>query len=170
MKFLSYPFLAVISIFFVLAAYIFAPIIALFVDANGNLPTLLKWFQTPDAPCWGAPFWKQKNPSYSTYKLCWTWLQRNPAQGWEQFCAIKVDANTPVTVHGNLDINDQIVGKGGWFFITGAGVFQFSAVVPVGTTYTLDCGLGWRLDPIAKKYSTTTLGALMFTPIRLHKI
>jgi len=169
MKSLLYPLYAAASWAMTIFAIILSPLIALFADAQGNLPKYLSWFQTPDAPCWGAPFWKQKNPTYSTYKLCVTWLVRNPAQGFDQWCRVDVPENTAVKAYGDLSINDQL-GLGGWFLLVGGGVFQFSAVVPIGTTHTLDIGAGWRLDPIAKKYYTPTLGALIATPLRLHTI
>lgn len=168
MKIILYPLYAVASWAMAICAYLFAPVIALFVDSSGNLPSLLKWFQTPDAPCYGAPFWAQRNPAYSRYKLCVTWLWRNPAQGFDQFTNSDVTYQTPVKSYGNLNINDQVAGAGGWFLIVGGGVFQFSAVMPIGFGRILDTGIGWRLDPIAKGYKTPTLGALMATPLRYH--
>jgi hypothetical protein len=167
---LKYILLALSSWIMTILAVLGAPLIALAVDADGNLPKYLKWFQTPDAPCFGAPFWAEKNPSYSRYMLCVTWLQRNPAQGFDQFVKANIAYNTSVTVHGDLNINDQSPVKGGWFFLTSDNAFQFAAIVPIGQSYTLDFGAGWRLDPIAKGYKTPTLGGLIATPIRLHKI
>jgi len=170
LKIFLYPLYAISSWLITLSAFLFAPVIALFVDANGNLPRWLKWFQTPDAPCWGVPFWKEQHPSYSTYWLCITWLWRNPAQGFDQTVKANVSKSTPVKVWGNLNISDGVYGNpiGGWFLITGGGVFQFAAIIPFKYG-CIDIGLGWRLDPIAKGYESKTLGALIATPARFFR-
>ena len=169
MKSLLFPLYAIADILFTLSAIIFAPLIALFVNSYGNLPRWLKWYETPDNPCWGDYGWKYNHPNYSPYMLCVTWFIRNPGQGFDQVSQIKVGADTPIKVRGNLNINDMVPMVGGWFLLTGGGVFQFSAIFPVPGG-TIDIGLGWRLDPIAKHYDTPTLGALIFTPFRYHKI
>ena len=169
MKSILYPLYAIVAFLVTIVAYLLTPLIALALQPDGYLPKWLGWFQTPDAPATGAAFWKAKNPTYSTYKLCVTWLWRNPAQGFDQITAANISYDTPVKVYGDLNINDQI-GKGGWFLLVGGGVFQFAAVIPVGSSHTLDIGAGWRLDPIAKHYETPTLGALIATPFRLHTI
>jgi hypothetical protein len=171
MRSLAYPLYAIASRLMAIIAILLSPLIALFVDTQGNLPSLLRWFQTPDAPATGAPFWKQQHPTYSNYLLALTWLVRNPAQGFDQVCKVNATLDTPVKFYGNLNISDGIYAApiGGWFLITGAGGFQFSAIIPC-RSFTIDIGAGWRLDPIAKGYQTPTLGALIFTPLRLHKI
>jgi hypothetical protein len=176
MRILIYPLYAICSWVITLTAYICAPLIALSVDANGNLPRLLKYFQTPDAPCWGADFWATDNPTYSKYWMIvtcskyWmivTWLWRNPAQGFDQSVKAKVTAHTPVTVKGNLLIKDTSPSISGWFLITGGGYFQLSWIWP--TKYvTFVSHSGWNLEPIAKKYEHTTLGALKATPLRFY--
>lgn len=162
---------AIASWVMTLLAWLLSRVIALFVDTNGNLPYLLHWFQTPDVPCWGAPFWKEQHPAYSVYQLCESWLRRNPAQGYDQFIKADVTMQTPVRVFGNLEISDGVYGApiGGWFLIIGGGVFQFSAIIPTRFC-CIDIGLGWRLDPIAKKYETKTLGALIATPARFFRL
>ena len=168
MKIILFPLYAIADILFTLSAVLFSPIIALFVDKYGNLPRWLKWYETPDNPCYGASFWHEKHPSYSMYWLCVTWLIRNPGQGFDQVLQVHVDPFTAVKVRGNIGIDDQVPVMGGWFLITGGGVFQFAAVIPVGSG-TIDIGLGWRLDPCAKQYYTPTLGAFIFTPCRWHR-
>ena len=168
MKIILYPFYVIADVLFTLSAVLFAPVIALFVDTCGYLPTWLRWYKTPDNPCWGAPFWHEKHPNYSMYWLCVTWLARNPGQGFDQVLQVHINKYKVFKVRGNLDINDQVPVVGGWFLLTGAGVFQFAAVIPVGGG-TIDIGLGWRLDPIAKHYYTPTIGAFIFTPFRYHK-
>jgi hypothetical protein len=158
---------AIISWTLTLSAYLLAPVLALLVDADGNLPHWLKWFQTTDAPCWGADFWATDNPSYSKYKLIVTWLWRNPAQGFDQYAKANIAPHTPVTVRGNLTIKDTPPARGGWFLITCNGYFQLSWIWP--TKYiTFVSHSGWNLEPIAKKYEHPTLGALKATPLRFY--
>jgi hypothetical protein len=167
MKILLYPIYAIASWILTIIAYLFAPIIVLFVDADGNLPRLLKWFQTIDAPCWGADFWATDNPTYSRYKLIVTWLWRNPAQGYDRLAKADVTRETPVTVYGDLYIKDTPPAHGGWLLITGGGYFQLSMICPfAGMCFVTH--LGWNLDPIALHYSHPTMGNLKATPLRFY--
>ena len=168
MKIILFPLYAIADILFTLSAVLFSPIIALFVDKYGNLPRWLKWYETPDNPCWGAPFWHEKHPGYSIYWLCVTWIARNPGQGFDQVLSVQTVPYALIKIRGNLDLNDQVPVRGGWFLLTGGGVFQFAAIIPVGGG-TIDMGLGWRLDPIVKHYYTSTIGAFIFTPFRYHR-
>lgn len=167
MKIFTFILLAAVSWAITLAAYLFAPVIALFVDTKGDLPGWLKWFQTPDAPCWGADFWATDNPTYSRYKLIITWLWRNPAQGFDQYAKADVTMKTLVKVRGNLSIKDTSPTIGGWFLITCGEYFQLSIIWPIKYV-TFVSHLGWNLEPIAKGYEHPTLGALKATPLRFY--
>lgn len=156
---------ATASCVFTLLTYLLAPIVCLSVQSNGYLPRWLSWFGTPDNPATGDPtFWPQAHPTYSLYQLAVTWMWRNPAMGFDQVLAADVAENTMVDVYGNLDIDD-VKRIGGWYFLTGGGVFQFKAVWPIGPG-CFQINIGWSLTPIAKNYSSTTLGALCATPLR----
>ena len=164
---LKYIILAISSLLITMSAYILAPVLAWFVDADGNLPKYLRWYQTIDAPCYGAEFWATDNPTYSRYKLIVTWLWRNPAQGFDRWAKADVERNTLVDVYGNLNIKDTPPAIGGWFLITCTGYFQFSMIWP--TKYvTFVTHIGWNLDPIALHYSHPTMGNLKVTPLRFY--
>jgi hypothetical protein len=164
---LFFWFYAIVSWILTVIAYILAPLVVRLVDTNGNLPYLLRWMQTTDAPCWGADFWATDNPTYSKYKLIVTWLWRNPAQGFDKFCKADVAYNTMVDVRGNIGIRDTSPHIGGWFLITCCGYFQLSIIWP--TKYvTFVSHTGWNLEPIAKGYTHQTLGALKATPLRFY--
>ena len=167
MKILAFITLAILSWVITLTAYLFAPVIALFVDSDGNLPGWLSWYQTPDAPCWGTDFWATDNLTYSRYKLIVTWLWRNPAQGFDQWAMANITPTTPVTVRGTLGIRDTPPQVGGWFLITGGGYFQLSIIWPTSFACFVS-HLGWNLEPIAKGYTHPTLGALKATPLRFY--
>lgn len=148
-----------------LCAYIFAPIICLFIRKDGTL--YLSWFGTPDAPAVGDTLWKQNHLDYSDYKLAVTWMWRNPAQVFDQILSIVVPTSADIKVYGNLNIRDGANPVGGWFFLEYKNAFQFAACIPVGSV-CINMGAGWRLDPIVKKYESKTLGALIATPFRFY--
>jgi hypothetical protein len=72
-----YPFYAIASLLFVVVTMIFAPLIAKFVDAEGNLPKWLSWFQTFD-----ATLFEGRQPQYgftgTDEEVATKWLRRNP--------------------------------------------------------------------------------------------
>lgn len=74
---LLYPFYVVASLLFALITVIFAPLIAKFVDANGNLPKWLSWFETFD-----ANLFEGRQPQYgmtgTDQEVAAQWLRRNP--------------------------------------------------------------------------------------------
>jgi len=82
--FLLYIPMAILSALVGLLTMVLAPLLALFVQADGNLPTYLYWFQTFDATCDDC-----RAPPFSwTGSLWWTrteWLFRNPAYGFDMF-------------------------------------------------------------------------------------
>jgi hypothetical protein len=153
MKMLLYPFYAIASWVITLIAYLFAPIICLFVKTDGTL--YLSWFGTPDAPAMGAEFWKEQHPTYSDYKLAVTWMWRNPAQGFDQLLKADVTMKTPYKVWWRNGDN---------YFYTANGYFHWSYRIGLATG-----GLGWRLNNIVEGYDHPTMGQLVTTIIRFHK-
>jgi len=87
--FLIYPFMALLSVFFTLLTWILAPILAVLVKSDGNLPKYLYWFQTFDNPVTAGenePFnWLMSPYSYTPYWAKVMWLWRNPAYGFDMF-------------------------------------------------------------------------------------
>jgi len=164
-----YSIYAIASLVMAFIAYLFAPIICLFIR-DRKLPKWLAWFGTPDNPTTGDPsFWPQQHPTYSPYQLDVTWMWRNPAQGFDKYLEADVAYNTLIDVRGNLNISDSSKPPvGGWFLITGGGVFHFKAIIPTKFGCLVSY-MGWRLEPIAKDLPSDTLGAFMFTPLRLFK-
>jgi hypothetical protein len=97
-----YPFACVGSILVTVLSYlILNRFLAMFGDADGNLPKCLIWFQTFDATMYQGQYarkaellmnppgsdWTDFNPApvtwYERYKNRFAWLQRNPAYGWD---------------------------------------------------------------------------------------
>ena len=167
MKIFIYPIYAIASLIITICAYLFAPIICLFVKKDGTL--LLSWFGTSDNLATGDPsFWPQQHPSYSKYQLAVTWMWRNPAQGFDQLLTAKVTMQSPCKVYGNINIGDTI-GVKGWYLITCNGYFYFSYVYPIGFGRCIEGGIGWRLNNIVKGYEHPTMGQLAVTPFRFFR-
>lgn len=78
-------FLAVSGLAFTLLAMLAAPILPLFVGADGYLPRWLWWFQTPDNPAWGDWQFQHEQMAWTQSRYLWTvfWLWRNPAYGFD---------------------------------------------------------------------------------------
>lgn len=77
-----YPFMVICSVAITLLTYALAPLLALFVRSDGNLPKRLYWFQTFDATCFEG-----RQPQYgftgSDWWVATRWLWRNPAYGFD---------------------------------------------------------------------------------------
>lgn len=81
--FLLYPPLALLSILFTGLTWLLAPWLAKQVDAQGNLPTCLRWFQTFDASCFEG-----RKPPYNFVgtdtEVATQWLRRNPGYTFDR--------------------------------------------------------------------------------------
>ena len=143
---------------------VFAPVICLFMDKDGYLPKYLKWFEPVDTErgCWDR-LWAEEHPDWSFYKVCWTFIKRNPAYGFLAYVSCKPPIQTKV--YGNIDINDN-KGISGWFFILGdKGQFQIRFVYPI--PYTSSCiqgDWGWQLKSTMHK----TYCNLQLAPFRFY--
>lgn len=150
-------------------AMVAAPVIALFVNKDGNLPWWLKWFQTPDATCFDE-MWVAEHPNWSKYKIAWTWIARNPAYGFRKWAGLKDDETAVASVRGNVNIADGENGVAGWFLITSTkGFWNFSYMWHIPGTHSCVRGeWGWYLLPKAKGYDSVNTGMLQSDPIRFY--
>ena len=171
MTYILYPLKALASVVITLIAYLFNWLFALFVRPDGNLPRWLKWFQPSDNKAVGDTLWKAEHPGYSNYQLARSYMNRNPAQGFDQLLQAKVSETTPVKVRGNLYIRVGPKGVGGWYLITSKDYFHLTYVLPMTWfgEFCITGAFGWRLVSIAKGYRHDTLGQLVFTPFRFHQ-
>jgi hypothetical protein len=73
------------SLVFAFISLFLAPVVVLFAkdDANGLgwLPRWLWWFQTPDNPVDGEPFWRDAHPNRYIRRVGWLW--RNAGYGFD---------------------------------------------------------------------------------------
>lgn len=92
---LLYPFMILLSFFFVLLTFLLSPWLAWMADEDGNLPWWLKYFQTHDNTLDAG--WKVQG-NYGSYlkdgtvptklerywyRICWLW--RNPGYGFDYY-------------------------------------------------------------------------------------
>lgn len=84
MRMILYPFLVLINIAINIVCLFLNPIVVLFADDAGNLPSWLKWFQTFDDDL-DAGF-RNGNTNYkSRYMNRLAWLFRNSAYGFDYY-------------------------------------------------------------------------------------
>jgi len=167
---MQYILLAIASVLATLGAYLLNWFFALFVQRDGNLPQWLSWFQPSDNPATGDRRWHEEHPYDTPYELAVSFMNRNPAQGFDQLCKADVTEETPYTIRGNINIKDEDNGVGGWYYITAGEYWHFAYVWKI--PFMNRCatgGFGWRLISLAKGYSHPTLGQLVFTPARFQK-
>lgn len=83
MYLILYPFMALASVSLAGLTWLFAPLLARYVDpTTGNLPKYLYWFQTFDATCFEG-----RKPQYgmtgTDQEVAAAWLRRNPGYGFD---------------------------------------------------------------------------------------
>lgn len=165
-----YPFYAVASLIMTLLAILLSPINALLVNKDGNLPYLLRWFQTPDAPAWGDESFKEvETPNDSTYVRTVKWLVRNPAQGFDMFLSGKQDPDTTYKVFGEF-VNEgspDHPGKGGALLVVSKKYFHLYIIIPLGGS-CIHSEFGWMLRSSVETKVIRPEVSFVFTPLRFY--
>jgi len=139
-----------INIFVTLVAYALSPILPLFADSNGWLPSCLWWFQTPDASIDGDSGWQNttrhpfvnKLPRYFRRVL---WLIRNPSYGFN--CTVLATKPLPegFISYGNLKISDKGVWGANFAYVKNTQYFVVRAYCPTIFGKCLKFRFGWNL-------------------------
>ena len=97
--------LLVPSFFMAVVGRLLAPILPLFADAEGWLPTWLSWFQTPDNSLDGA---------WSTYARRVAWCWRNVAYGFDiSVLGVEVRSTDALIFEGDRDVGAK-PPRSGW--------------------------------------------------------
>jgi hypothetical protein len=158
---LLFPIVLVGSLFCIL----FAEVICLFINDKGYLPWWLKWFEPvdTDSGCLDT-LWAERpdHAEWSLYKLCYTFIRRNPFYGgcYNPFGLKGYDTITL----GNRFISDTEGIAGAYLILASNGVFQFKAVWHIGTTAIIH-EAGWQIhDPLH-----LTFGSYQLAPLRFYK-
>ena len=150
----------VVGIVLAIVSTPFYPIIALFVNRDGNLPQPLRAiYQPADNPCWGDADWFTEHPHASKWWLSTTYLFRNNCYGYQSLVSCTLPKS--VKVFGNTQISDSNAISG-WYFILGDnGTFEFCFIYPLPSGKSCIRGeYGWSLKPIANHYEHPLLGSL----------
>lgn len=170
-RLVQYVPLLLTAIILQLVAMSFSWLIALFVNkATGNLPTFLRWFQTPDATCYDE-MWVAEHPEWSKYTVARTWIARNPAYGFRKWIGPKNLSPESAILYGNKDIADGEHGVAGHFLIVykETGHWNFSYVREIkGKNKCYRGELGWYLLPLVKGYDSVNTGMLQSDPFRFY--
>ena len=162
-----FPFKLALYLFYVpfavlgsLIAIIFAPIICLFVDQDGHLPKLLKWFETNDSTMYDE-MWVAEHPTWSKYLVATTWCMRNPF--YRGLAALGTSDNSTALHYGGFPDDGQ--GRSGvMFLLTRRGTFQLKIVMPIGFGKCIRHESGWQL----KTPTHATYGMMMLLPIGFY--
>jgi hypothetical protein len=164
-----YPLLSLASLIVTGSAYLLAPLIALFVQPDGNLPRWLKWYQPSDNLVIGDCKWISEHPTYSSYMLALTYMWRNPAQGYDQLLKADVPDGTSFKVRGNPNIKDGIGGIEGNLLITTDRYFHLTCILDLHIGSCARSEFGWRLGSLVGGYQHKTRGQIVCTPLRFYK-
>jgi hypothetical protein len=178
-----YLTLSLLSVILTLVAKLFARQIAKYVDADGDLPKNLYWFQPADTKCWGdKAFWENEGKWLTWYERSIEWLKRNPAQGFDRYVAganewvlnelamVKVEGDIEITAGMEVDAGGKrLLGKTGYYKVTIGDYWHWRNIKqwPFGI-YTCS-EFGWRLQGIAQGRPQDICRQLVFTPIRFIK-
>ena len=142
-----------------LIGYCINPILPIFADSEGNLPSWLRWFQTYDSTLDGqeprfieSTSWLRdgnvaKN-AICTYVLRVMWLYRNNAYG---FAYSVLGAKAPFTTISEEGVNpsDRNPAIEGSYFTTfedaeGVQYFQYKLVKDRGNGKCYEASIGWK--------------------------
>lgn len=86
--FLAYPAYAALLLAFTWLQWLFSPLLALLVNAQGHLPHWLMWFETFDATVdegWQGGYYPKPNSKLALWWCRVKWLCRNPAYGFAYY-------------------------------------------------------------------------------------
>ncbi len=147
----------------VITCILFAPIICLAMDKQGNLPWWLKWFQPVDT-AYGCidTLWKLDHPDWSDYKLAYTFIRRNPFYGG-CYSPFGAKGFNPVTL-GNRLISDTQGISGFYLLVASNGVFQLKIIWHISSTAIIH-EAGWQIHDV----NHPTFGSYQMAPIRFYK-
>lgn len=146
-----------ISLIFAVVGRLLAPILALFCDKEGWLPSWLSWFQTPDNSCDGDEGHRERWPLdgiFWTYARRVAWLLRNVSYGFDiQVLGVEIKETDTINVSGNPNIGDMsgISGKCFWLALRDEKpiAFQWMYVKHYKLFWKwpkcVRIGLGWKL-------------------------
>ena len=156
MIYIVYTFLAIIQLIIDIVSYPLAPLVALFCDKNGNLPSWLSLFQTYDNTCDGDDGYKEEHrffPKNANGFQRWAnrtgWLWRNPAYGFDMLLGVTCQVGDRLIISGDRATGDAPYHAGvcKWALYRNGKLvgFQYYMVGNFSATKCLRVNVGWKL-------------------------
>lgn len=145
-----YWLLLPINLVIALLAWMLAPILPLFANSDGWLPSWLWIFQTPDASLDGDSGWKDisqhpfvtKLPRYLRQVL---WLFRNPSYGFNWTVLVSKPLPKDWSYRGNIKC-DRSLDKTSWVYVTCGKYWQFRCYLKYPKiNYCFQINIGWNI-------------------------
>ena len=153
MIYLWYVVLVPVSLLLTLVAVLIAPVLPLFATqkmgwcdnhsyeaVEPRLPSWLSLFMTPDNSLDGDATFEYLNPPSYWSKVKWLW--RNPAYA---FALRYLNAPYTASFSGDNTIKDNDNAKAGWCLVHANGLFQFTAIAPIGFARCIRLTMGWNI-------------------------
>ena len=160
--FIKWFVLAILTVILMLVHVIFSPVIYLFLNKEGYLPSWLSWFQTEDAPAIGDQMFADNEAKGITshYIRGILWGIRNPAYGFMASCGIKISDITEYTESGpEVDIGDGGYSLGSVYRSCKNDCTKYFNYKAAGKWFSTDYAwmveFGWSLNHIDKASSGT---------------
>lgn len=163
---LKWLVLAIASLAMTIANLFLAPVIALFVGADGWLPKWLSWFQTPDNPVDGDTGWRTEHWLWryrlpiplSIYVGRVGWLWRNPVYGFAINVLGARTVRTDILVlRGKEKVGNRPLREGWQYrklYRRGKLIYwQFYYVKKWSDRFCIRINLGWKLWSFSDKES-----------------
>jgi hypothetical protein len=149
-------------------ALLLSPITALFVRADGMLPSLLVWAGTTDNPNWGDEGHEQRWNYSHSYLQAWSWLVRNCAYSWEWDgpLAANITTSMPVTFTGNPWIKNRQNAVAGSYFCEVGPYWNYKVIKHLYGDLAFMGEWGWKLQGYAQGRETEGKAMYVFS-IRL---
>lgn len=150
MIYLKYIIFLPFDVFMKIIGVLLAPFFSCFVDDNGDLPSALYWFQTPDSNMFGylgdVGFWQEHQDDTHTWLgrwfVCTKWQWRNTSHGFSVFILGVYDQNKELVTIWESGAGDL---KKYFRVVDGAGFdFKGSVKYPF-VAYRLRWRFGWKL-------------------------
>ena len=176
---IKWALLAPVSLFMAVFARLLCPILPLFANEEGYLPSWLWWFQTPFDSLDGDSDSRERHPGkgkLATYwrRVCWLW--RNAGYGFDmRVCGIEVKPDTDnIMIEGDPDIGDdphQHEGTCTWIaYRKGKPIaWQWMYIKHyelLGIHKCVRIGFGWKIWSEEKLYDEPAQYWLYFNPVK----
>ena len=154
---LKWILLVIVGLLVTIIHFVFSPVIALFVNNTGYLPSWLSWFQTSDNPAIGDQMFHDNQMAWTKSKYLYAvfWAMRNPGYGYDHWAGADITSPTYYAIDGNDYVCiDKVPGEPTRLIegyvsrrVTTGGkkYFQFRLIKRWSKTRVMRLSFGWDL-------------------------